>query len=63
MNPIDRPIPFSVVDLDSPVPYLVRVATPTPEMRSFVVPKIRVQVFTQPPVPEERSSGPRLKVA
>ena len=60
---IDQPIPFTVVDPDAPIPFRVRVATPGPEMRSFVVPALGVRGIAEPPVPEERRSGPRLKVA
>ena len=58
---IDQPIPFTVVDL--PIPYRVRVATSSPDLRKFVVPRNTVEVFSQPPVPEEAPSGMRLKVA
>ena len=58
---IDQPIPFTVVDL--PISYRVRVATPSLELRKFVVPRNSVQVFSGPPVPEEAPSGLRLKVA
>jgi|GEM_PF-2038515 len=60
---VDRPIPFTVTDPDAPVPYRVRVATPGPELRAFVVPSIHVPTFAAPPPPAAAESGPRLKVA
>ena len=56
-NPADQPIPYTVTDM--PVPYRIRVDTPSPELRSFVVPKLAIQPF----IPGERESGMRLKVA
>jgi hypothetical protein len=41
MNKPSQPIPYAVTDL--PIPYRVRVCTPSPELRAFVVPKLGVQ--------------------
>jgi hypothetical protein len=49
-----KPIPYTVTDL--PIPYRVRVQTPSPELRAFVVPKLGV-------VPEAPKSGRRLRAA
>lgn len=53
----DQPIPYLLND--APIPYRIRVETPSPELRSFVVPKLSIQP-SAPPAPE---SGLRLKVA
>ena len=58
INP-DQPIPFAVVDLDSPVPYKLRVDT-QPSLRDFVVPRLGIRGYAAPPAP---ASEPRLKVA
>ena len=44
----DQPIPFLVNDM--PVPYRVRVDTPSPELRAYVVPRHTIQPF----IPGER---------
>jgi hypothetical protein len=59
---VDQPIPFTVTDPDAPVPYRIRVATPSPELRAFVAPSSRVPTFDAPPPPVAQESGPRLKV-
>lgn len=53
----DKPIPYTVTDM--PVPYRIRVDTPSPELRAFVVPRLNVQ----PSAPLAPESGLRLKVA
>lgn len=55
---IDRPIPFTVTDL--PIPYRVRVAAPSAELRGFVAPRHDVQTFTSPPVPGDLARGVSL---
>ena len=57
---IDQPIPYTVTDLDAPIPYRVRVDTPSAALRSFVAPRHTVPVFSVPPVPAEPASEPRL---
>jgi hypothetical protein len=52
----NQPIPYAVTDL--PIPYRVRVATPSPELRAFVVPYSQPVTFN-----EEPKSETRLKVA
>jgi hypothetical protein len=42
----DRRIPYLVTDL--PVPYRVRVATPSAELRALVVPKLGIQPVAPP---------------
>jgi hypothetical protein len=53
----DSPIPYALTD--APVPYRMRVATASPTLRSFVVPRLGIR--GEPEV--ERRSEPRLKVA
>jgi len=53
----NRPIPYLVTDL--PIPYRVRVATPSRELRDFVVPRLGIQGSAPP----DRASGLRLKGA
>jgi hypothetical protein len=62
---VDQPIPFTVVDPDAPIPYRIRVATPSVELRNFVVPVLGIQGEMSPPgaIPEERPSEVRLKKA
>jgi hypothetical protein len=60
----DRPIPYAVVDLDAPIPYRVRVATPSHELRSFVAPVLGIEgQTTRDAIPAERSSEIRIRVA
>lgn len=62
MKTIDPPIPYLVND--QPIPYRVRVSTPSPELRAFVVPKLGIQPVATTTVPvEEPKSETRLKVA
>ena len=57
MNQIkNTPIPYVLVD--APAPYRVRVATASPALRSFVVPRLGIREEA-----EERRSEPRLQVA
>ncbi len=67
---IDQPIPYAVTDM--PIPFRVRVGTPSSDLRSFVVPRLDVPTFSEASVlvdrpsgtlPEERPSETRLKVA
>jgi hypothetical protein len=69
INP-NKPIPFALTELaeleldaDKPIPYRIRVSTPSPEMRGYVVPRHDVPTFSEPPVPEERPSHTRLVAA
>jgi hypothetical protein len=55
--PADQPIPYLVNDL--PVPYRIRMDTPSHALRAFVVPELNVQTF----FPSEPESGIRMKVA
>ena len=59
----DRPIPYTVTDPDAPIPYRVRVATPSPELRNFVVPKLGIRGFAARPAPVEAPSAVHRKVA
>jgi hypothetical protein len=54
----DSPIPYALTD--APVPYRVRVATASPTLRSFVVPRLGIRGQA---AAVERRSEPRLKVA
>jgi hypothetical protein len=54
----DSPIPYALTDV--PIPYRVRVATASPTLRSFVVPRLGIR---GQPEAAERRSEPRLKVA
>lgn len=47
MTSIDQPIPYLVND--DPIPYRVRVTTPSPELRSFVVPRLGILGSETPP--------------
>lgn len=51
-----RLIPYALVD--APTPYRVRVATASPDLRAFVVPRLGIVG-----VKDGRRSEPRLKVA
>lgn len=42
----DRPIPYALTD--APIPYRVRVDTPSPELRAFVVPRLGIQPVELP---------------
>lgn len=59
----NQPIPYTLTDI--PVPYRVRVDTPSPELRAFVVPRNTIETFAAPPppIPAAPESGLRLKVA
>ncbi len=55
-----KQIPYTLaVDPDAPVPFRIRVETPSAEMRAFVVPMGAQRFSTEPPV--EEKSGVRLK--
>ena len=63
-----NPIPYTVTDL--PIPYRVRVAAPSAELRAFVVPKLGVRptalisdVQAVGEVPSPPESETRLRVA
>lgn len=55
----DQPIPYAVVDPNVPVPYRVRVCTPSLELRSFVVPVLGIQPLGHES-PRERPSEVRV---
>jgi hypothetical protein len=64
----DVPIPYAVTDLDQPVPYLVndmpvpyrvRMMTPSPELRDFMVPVLGIKGSDIPP---EAQSETRLRI-
>ena len=46
-----RSIPYLVTDL--PIPYRVRVATSSSELRAFVVPKLSIQPVATATIPVE----------
>ena len=59
----DRPIQYTVTDPDAPIPYRVRVGTPSAELREFVVPRLGIQGLAAAPVAADRPSDIHLKVA
>ena len=40
---LDRPIAYTVTDPDAPIPYRIRLETASPELRSFVVPRLGIE--------------------
>jgi len=63
---IDKPVPYALppFDPDQPIPYRACVLTASPELRTFVVPKLGIQPVATTTVPvEEPKSETRLKVA
>lgn len=57
----DRPIQYTLSAVDTPIPYRVRVATPSAELRSFVVPQLSIQGRETPELPAERPSEVRMR--
>jgi len=64
----DTPIPFAVTDADEPIPYLVndmpvpyrvRMATPSPELLDYMVPVLGIKGSSIPP---EAQSETRLRI-
>jgi hypothetical protein len=56
---LDQSVPYIVTDL--PIPYRMRVVTPSPELRAFVVPRLGVQ--GSPFLLDEAPSEVKLRVA